>query len=98
MKATGLGLGKPLSIEIRHVYTGQYPQLSFFDERQDDRIERLDAELRPGGQLLRNRRWAEFVQRVPFVNSGQFGPGPAVGCDLVDERSFLSPLRLNQPR
>ena len=32
---TPVGLGKPLSIEIRHVYTGQYPHSGLFGGRKD---------------------------------------------------------------
>src|SRR5690242_3277119 len=30
-----IDLGKPLAIEIRHIYTGQYPTPSFFQKTKD---------------------------------------------------------------
>ncbi|MEO7768389.1 MAG: hypothetical protein ABIS01_13240 [Ferruginibacter sp.] len=30
-----VGINKPLSIEIRHVYTGKYPQKAFFEKKKD---------------------------------------------------------------
>ena len=32
---TSIGLGKPMTIQIRHVYTGQFPKQSFFAKNKD---------------------------------------------------------------